>query len=128
MENSFIDLIIRIKNAYMAGNLHVSSPHSKLKEQVVKKLLQLHYLKGYAVKGELKKQMDIELLYQEGNPALTGVTIVSKPGQKNYVSYKKIAPVLSGYGSSVLSTSKGILSGKEAKEAKIGGELLFNVW
>lgn len=128
MENSIIDLIIRIKNGYMAHNEFVQSPQSKFKENLVKKLVNLKYIKGYTVKGELKKTMEIELLYEDGVPAMTEVQIFSKPGRRYYVSHKKLKPVLSGFGYSILSTSKGLLTNKEAEKEHLGGELLFNIW
>lgn len=128
MENSVIDLIIRIKNGYMANNEFIQSPQSKFRESLVKKLVDLKYVKAYTVKGELKKTLEIELLYNEGSPAMTDVQIFSKPGRRYYVSHKKLKPVLSGFGYSILSTSKGILTNKEAQEERLGGELLFNIW
>lgn len=128
MENSIIDLIIRIKNGYMAHNEFIGSPQSKFKESLVKKLVNLKYIKGYTVKGELKKTMEIELLYEEGVPAMTEVQIFSKPGRRYYVSHKKLKPVLNGFGYSIISTSKGLLTNKEAEKEHLGGELLFNIW
>lgn len=112
----------------MANNETIESPQSKFKESLLKKLVNLKYVKGYTVKGELKKTMDIELLYHEGAPAMTDVQIFSKPGRRYYVSHKKLKPVLNGFGYSILSTSKGILTNIEAQKERLGGELLFNIW
>lgn len=128
MENSVIDLIIRIKNGYMAKREFIESPYSRFKEELVKKLVSLKFVKAYAVSGELKKTMKIELTYEEGSPAVTDVEIFSKPGRRFYITHNKLKPVLSGYGYSILSTSKGILTNKEAEKERIGGELLFNIW
>jgi len=128
MENSIIDLIIRIKNGYMAKKETIESPHSKYKETILKKLMSLKFIKNYTVKGEIKKNIIINLSYEEGNPAITDVKIYSKPGMRLYISYKNLKPVLSGFGYSVLSTSKGIMTDREAKKAKLGGELLFSFW
>lgn len=128
MGNSVIDLIIRIKNGYLAKKDQVVSPYSKFKEEVLKKLKTLKFIKDYSLNKEKFNEITIELLYQEGVPALTDVQIFSKPGQKFYVSYKDLKPVMSGYGYSILSTSKGILTNKEAKQQRLGGELLFNIW
>ena len=128
MENSIIDLIIRIKNGYMAKKETIESPHSKYKEAVLKKLVGLKFIKGYEIKGEIKKSMTIDLTYEEGNPAISDVKIYSKPGMRLYISYKNLKPVLSGFGYSILSTSKGIMTDREAKKAKLGGELLFSFW
>jgi len=128
MENSIIDLIIRIKNGYMAKKETIESPYSKYKEAVLKKLISLKSIKGYEVKGEIKKNMTIDLVYEEGKPAISDVKIYSKPGMRLYISYKNLKPVLSGFGYSILSTSKGIMTDKEAKKTKLGGELLFSFW
>lgn len=130
MENSVIDLIIRIKNGYLAGKDNVSASYSKFKEEVLKKLKQLKFIKDYKIEevDNVKKVLVIDLLYVENNPALTDVKIFSKPGRRYYVSYKELKPVLSGYGYSILSTPKGIMTNKEARLKKVGGELLFNIW
>lgn len=128
MENSIIDIVIRIKNGYMARRSSVVSPHSKFKEKLVEKLVGMNYIKSYSVTGEIKKTMTVELLYQDGVPALTDVKIFSKPGRRYYVSHTNLKPVLSGFGHAVISTSKGIMTDKEARKQKIGGELLFSIW
>ena len=128
MENSIIDLVIRIKNGYMAKKEIIESPHSKYKEAILKKLMNLKFIESYSVKGEIKKNIIINLSYEEGKPAITDIKIYSKPGMRLYISYKNLKPVLSGFGYSVLSTSKGIMTDREAKKAKLGGELLFSFW
>ncbi|MEK7523063.1 MAG: 30S ribosomal protein S8 [Patescibacteria group bacterium] len=128
MENSIIDLVIRIKNGYMARKATIESPHSKYKEAILKKLKDLKFIESYSIKGEIKRNIIINLSYEEGNPAITDVKIYSKPGMRLYISYKNLKPVLSGFGYSVLSTSKGIMTDREAKKAKLGGELLFSFW
>ncbi|MCX7955727.1 MAG: 30S ribosomal protein S8 [Patescibacteria group bacterium] len=129
MENSIIDLIIRIKNGYMSQKEEVSSFYSKFKEELIKKLKELKYIKDYSIEEKNKiKIIIIKLNYIENNPVLTDVKIFSKPGRRYYVSYKDLKPVMNGYGYSIISTSKGIMTDKEAKIKKIGGELLFNIW
>ncbi len=112
----------------MAHNELVISPYSKFKEQIARKLVSLKFIKGYTVRGESKKELVIELLYHEGSPAMTDLEIFSKPGRRYYISYNQLKPVLSGFGYSIISTSKGILTHKEARKDKMGGELLFNIW
>ncbi|MEK7633306.1 MAG: 30S ribosomal protein S8 [Patescibacteria group bacterium] len=128
MENSIIDLIIRIKNGYMAKRESIESPYSKYKETILKKLVSLKLIKDYKVEGEIKKNITIDLSYEEDRPAISDVKIYSKPGMRLYISYKNLKPVLSGFGCSILSTSKGIMTDREAKKAKLGGELLFSLW
>ena len=127
--NSTTDLIIRIKNGYTARKETVDSPYSKMREEIVKKLKLLKFIKGYKVeKDGAFKKLIIELSYEEGIPAMTDVKIYSKPGRRWYVTVKKIKTVFGGLGAAILSTPKGILTNQEAKKEKIGGELLFEVW
>jgi len=128
MENSVIDLAIRIKNGYLARRETITVPYSRFKEEVLRKLKDLEFIKNYHVEGDKVKNITVDLLYNNSVPALTDIKIFSKPGQRFYVSYKELKPVLGGLGYSILSTPKGILTNKEAKKEKIGGELLFNVW
>jgi len=129
MENSIIDLIIRIKNGYMAKRDIIVSPYSNYKGEVLKKLLALKYIKGYKVEEENnKKHVVIELLYKDEVPVLTDIKLFSKPGQRIYISYSKLKNVMGGFGVSILSTSKGILTNRQARKQMVGGELLFNIW
>ncbi len=128
MNDPIIDLIIRIKNAYMTKNESLVSPHSSYREAVVKKLKEIGYIEDYSVDGEVIKTISIQLKYDKGVPAVTDIQIVSKPGKREYVSYDDLKSVMSGMGYSVLSTPKGIMTHKEAKKNKLGGELLFLIW
>jgi len=112
----------------MAKKPVILSPHSKYKEAVLEKLKKLKFIEEYKVEGDIKKNITINLKYEEGVPAITDIKVFSKPGMRLYVSYKNLKPVLSGFGYSVLSTSKGIMTDREAKKAKMGGELLFSFW
>ncbi len=125
MQNTTSDLIIRIKNGYMAKKEEVDIPLSKLNFAILEKLKSLKYI-GSIIKAE--KNFKVRLLYNEKIPVLTGVMIYSKPGRRYYVSYKDLKPVLGGLGYSLISTPKGILTNQEARGKKVGGELLFAVW
>jgi len=126
--NPIVDLIIRIKNAYMTGNETVSSPHSVYRVYVLEKLKKLGYILNYSISGEIKKVIIIQLKYEEGVPALTDVKIYSKAGNRIHISYKEVKPVMSGMGYSIISTSRGILTNRELKKMKLVGELLFAIW
>jgi small subunit ribosomal protein S8 len=128
MGSSYIDFIIRLKNGYLAGKEEIVSPYSRLNEMIAKKLVSLGYIKSAEVQGEVRKNLIIKLLYKDKKPIFTDVKIFSKPGRRYYVSYRDLKPVLSGLGNSIISTSKGLLTDKEAKKLKVGGELLFNIW
>lgn len=129
MNNTIIDLIIRIKNGYIANRESIECPYSKLREEVLKKLAALKFIKGYKIdKSVTFHKFIIELKYENGIAALTDVKIYSKPGRRWYVPAKKISQVFGGLGASILSTPKGILTNKEARKEQTGGELLFEVW
>lgn len=129
MNSGVIDLVIRIKNGYLAKREGIESPYSKLKEGVTKKLQELGFVQEYHVEGEgARKNLIIMLKYTHGEPAFTDVTIRSKPGQRWYITVNNIKPVMSGIGYMIISTSKGLMTNVEAKKAKIGGELLFEIW
>ncbi len=129
VNSAIIDLIIRLKNGYLAKREVISSPYSTFREKVLVVLKNLKFIKDFSIEGDKpKKKIFIYLLYKDGVPAMTNVKIFSKPGQRIYVSYKKMKPVMGGLGYSILSTSKGILTNYEAKKNKVGGELLFNIW
>jgi len=129
MENSVNDLVIRVKNGYMAKKDVITSPFSKFREQVVKKLKEIGYVSDYKVtEVDGKKEITITLVYKKGVADFTDVRIFSTPGRRVYVSYKDLKQVVSGYGYSILSTPSGIMTNREARLKKVGGELLFNIW
>lgn len=126
---SVIDLIIRIKNGYMAGNMEVSVPATKVKLEVLKKLVSTGYISSFdVVEDGHKKVATLKLKYDNKRPAMMDVKIMSKPGKRVYVPASEIPKVVNGIGICVLSTNTGILTGNEAKKANVGGELLFNIW
>lgn len=126
--NPIVDIIIRIKNAYMTGNESVSAQYSVYKVSVLEKLKQLGYIADFSVSGDVKKIINIKLKYENSVPALTDVKIYSTSGNRTYVSYKDVKSVMSGMGYSLISTSRGIFTNREIKKMKLGGELLFAIW
>ncbi len=124
----YIDLIIRIKNGYLAKKDTIESPHSKFKVEILKKLKSLNLIKDFKVAGAKVKKINIELLYTSGQPAINSLKIYSSPGRRWYTSAKALKPVRGGLAWAILSTPKGVLTNVEAKKENIGGELLFEVW
>lgn len=122
------DLVIRIKNGYMADRESIVVPFSKLNESILVKLKKLNYIGEYTVEGEVVKNFTVNLKYDDGVSAFTDVKIFSTPGRRWYTTYHEIKPVLGGIGTAIISSSKGILTGVEAKKEKVGGELLFHIW
>lgn len=123
------DMLARIKNAILAHHTTIILPHSKLKEAMLKKLLEHDYLAKLEVRP-LTPQAEIEitLRYEDDICAISGLKLFSKPGRRFYQPAKKIPRALDGYGLTLVSTSKGILTGQEAKKLNVGGELLCQVW
>lgn len=127
--DAIADMIIRLKNAGMAGKDAVQIPYSKMKQEICSLLEKQGFIKSVSKKGKKTiKTLDVELLYRGSDPRITGVKRLSKPSRRMYVSAKEIRPVKRGFGTIVLSTPKGILTGVEAKKEKIGGEALFEIW
>ncbi|MCF7889620.1 30S ribosomal protein S8 [Candidatus Bipolaricaulota bacterium] len=124
------DMIARIRNASRMGHDSVTLPSSNLKESVAEVLVNEGYVSDFEVE-ELpgnKKELEIGLSYNEGEPVIDGMEKVSKPSRRVYVSQGEIPQVLGGLGTVVLSTSRGLMTGKDAREDNVGGELLFKVW
>ncbi|MEO0254061.1 MAG: 30S ribosomal protein S8 [candidate division WOR-3 bacterium] len=130
VNDSISDMLIRIKNALMRKKDKVSVSYSKLLERVAELLKREGFINDYEIKGEsVKKELIIHLKYdEEGNPLITDVKRVSKPGRRIYVKKDNIPWVNNGMGIAILSTSKGIITDREARRLKIGGELLCEVW
>lgn len=123
------DMIIRIKNAGMAKRPTVDVPHSMLKLAIAEKLKEHGYVIAVEKRGrKVKKTLEITLAYNEGAPRINGVKRISKPGRRMYAKVADIVPIKYGHGTSLLSTPKGILTGEEARKAKLGGEMLFYIW
>ena len=121
------DLLVRIKNASTMKHERVNLPLSNMREAVARVLLSEGYL---ADVEPPQKQHSLSLLlaYQGGKPAVNGFKRISKPSRRLYMGVNEIKPVKRGHGISVLSTPKGILSGKEARKQNVGGEILFEIW
>lgn len=124
------DFVTRIKNAVATGKASVPVPFSSFKMAIAEKLKDAGYVKSIERKGKkVRKTLDIVLQYSDaGKPAVSGARRISKPGRRVYKSAHEIVPVRYGHGSLVLSTPKGIMTDKEARKARVGGEALFEIW
>src|SRR4030042_2347935 len=122
--NNLGDLLIKIKNAYMARRKSLNVGHGVQKENLVKILLANKYLEGFEVTGTgIKKTIKINLLYLKKIPAVSGVKVISRPGLRVYTKAKAITKVLGGSGLSLVSTPEGLMTGREARKRNLGGEL-----
>ena len=123
------DLIIQIKNAGAIGKDFVVLPHSRHKHDVAAKLKDLGYVGDVEKVGKEKPTLKITVAYNEnGSPKIKDVKRVSKPGRRLYTNFREAHPVKYGEGALILSTPKGILSDSEARQNRVGGEMLFTIW
>ncbi len=129
MTDPIADMIIRIKNALLAGHTNVEIPHSKVKEALASILVEEGYITGMVVKPQIPQAIiEVSLKYVGKVPAITDVRRVSKPGRRIYSNVKDIPKALGGYGITVLSTSKGVMTDTKARQTNSGGEVLCQVW
>jgi small subunit ribosomal protein S8 len=124
------DLITRIRNAQMRNKSKVSTPGSRMRANVLEVLKSEGYIRGYATVEHAggRSEIEIELKYADGEPVIREIDRVSKPGRRVYVSARNLPRVNNGLGISVLSTPKGIMADHDAREANVGGEVLFTVF
>ncbi len=123
------DLITRIRNAIMVGKTEVRVPTSKLKVAVTDGLKSAGYIASYEVEEAKPRGILHIVINEEGTPAkITEITKISKPGRRVYVGAEEIPVVKSGRGLVLISTSKGIMTGREAKKQHLGGEILVKVY
>ena len=119
------DMLIRIKNAYMAHRDVVEIPKSRLKHELALLLAKLNYVDKVNSDSTYIK---ISLFYRQGKPATSGVKRLSKPGLRRYAGVDEIKKMHFGLGHLVISTPQGLKTHKEAIKAKMGGEILFQIW
>lgn len=122
------DMLSRIRNASMRRKPFVDVPYSSMKVRVIKILQQEGYILRYAiVDGNPAPVIKVLLKYKEGKSVITEIKRVSKPGRRAYADKKSIPSVIGGLGITIISTSKGVITGKKAKELGIGGEMICTV-
>ena len=119
------DMLTRIRNAHRALHADLAIPASKLKASIAAILKDEGYITDFSVADDA---LSITLKYQGGKPIISGLKRISKPGRRIYVGSEEIPQVQNGLGISILSTSRGILEGGTARELKVGGELLCEIW
>ena len=124
------DMLTRIRNAQERGKSKVSTPHSKLRENVLNVLQGEGFIRGFAVVqlGNNKAEIEVELKYFDGAPVIRELHRVSKPGRRVYASVSTLPTVYNGLGISILSTPKGVMSDADARAQNVGGEVLCTVF
>jgi len=124
------DMLVSIKNALAVKKETVSVPYSKVKMEIAKILAKEKFLKEAEHKGKkVKKTIDVVLSYKDsGEPSIADIKRISKPSRRVYIGTDKIKQIRHGFGIQILSTPKGLLTDKEAKKEKVGGEVICEVW
>jgi small subunit ribosomal protein S8 len=129
MQDPIADMLTRVRNAGAAGLKKIEMPSSKEKAAIAAVLKEEGYISDFAVLEDgAKRILSVTLKYYQGMPVIEGIERVSKPSCRIHCTCKDIPKVRGGLGTVVLSTPHGILSGRKAKEANVGGEVLLYVW
>ena len=137
MTDPISDMLTRIRNAVTAKHTRVDLPASKLKAEIARILQDEGYIQGYRLAEEPAKKagrharqvIRIFLKYgPHGEKVISGIERISRPGRRVYLGVDEVPPVLGGLGTSILTTSRGVMTGRAAKKAGVGGEVLCNVW
>lgn len=123
------DMLARIRNAIMANHARAEMPLSKLKVRIAEILKDEGFIDDYSVQPERPATLTILLKYgRDRSSAIVGLRRRSRPGRREYVSHGELPKVMSGMGVSIISTSRGVLTTRQAEQARVGGELLCEVW
>lgn len=137
MTDPISDMITRIRNAVSAKQTRVDIPASKLKVEIARILQDEGYIQGYRQVEEppqkngrqARQLLRVFLKYgPHGERVITGLERISRPGRRVYLGVENVPQVLGGLGTSILTTSRGVMTGRAAKQAGVGGEVLCNVW
>ncbi|MEI9914129.1 MAG: 30S ribosomal protein S8 [Candidatus Saccharibacteria bacterium] len=123
------DMLTRIRNAIAVNKTEINLPHSNIKEAVAKLLVENNFIDGLRVEGDkISKSLVLTLNQDHANARITEITKLSKPGRRTYVNAREIPTVKQGRGIVIISTSKGVMSGDQAKSEHVGGELICQVY
>lgn len=125
------DMLARINNGYLARHQAVTIPHSRIKEKIAKILVKEGYLKSLKIeKAENSKLKTLvcQLTYQNGQPSVSSIKRISKPGKRVYRPCDHIPWTISGYGITLISTTAGVMTDREARKKKLGGEIICQIY
>ncbi len=128
MQDTLADMLTRIRNGHMAEKSAVTMPASKLKASVAAVLKEEGYIADFAVEGEGKPVMTVELKYFEGKPVIESIQRVSRPSLRVYKGASDLPKVSGGLGVAIVSTSRGVMTDRAARAAGIGGEVICTVF
>ena len=122
------DMLTCVRNANMVLKENVDVPHSKIKEGIARILKSEGFIDEFGVEGDAKKRLKMKLRFNGRKGVIEGLKRISRPGLRQYVQATEVPRVLGGIGTAILSTSRGIMTGAEARKENIGGEVLCHVW
>ncbi len=122
------NMLTCVRNASQALLEEAAMPHSKIKENIARILKNEGYIAEFGVEGDAKKTLKMKLKYNGRRGVIEGLKRVSRPGLRQYVSASEVPRVLGGLGVAILSTSKGVMTGQDARKESVGGEVLCHVW
>lgn len=122
------NFLTSIRNGYLAHKVTVSSPNSKIKVEIAKILEKHGFISSYEVKKEHPAQIIVTLHYMKDQPVLTHIKRISVPGVRRFSKSKDLTPVRSGVGITIISTSKGLMTDRDARKEKLGGEIICRLW
>ena len=129
MTDPISDMLTRIRNAQAVSHQTVAVPFSKLKFNLAKILEKEGLVNKVTTQGrKVRKVIEIELRYQKGQPITTSLKRVSKPGRRLYIRKDQVRSIRQGYGLSIISTSQGLMTNKQAKKRGLGGEVICEIW
>ena len=130
MSDPLGDMLTRIRNGQMAAKNTISAPASKLRTNVLEVLRREGYIRGYEMVelGRGKRELSIQLKYHNGEPVIRELRRVSKPGRRIYAGVQELPRVYNGLGIAIVSTPRGVMSAAEARDARVGGEVLCTVF
>jgi small subunit ribosomal protein S8 len=124
MSDPIADMLTRIRNGQSAAKAEVAMPASKVKASIAKVLKDEGYIKDYSVTEDVKAEMTVSLKYFEGKPVIESIKRTSRPGLRIFKGKDALPKVLNGLGIAIVTTSKGVMTDREARAAGIGGEIL----
>jgi small subunit ribosomal protein S8 len=133
MTDPIADFLTRLRNAAKAQHQDVAIPSSKLKRELARILKEQGYIEGYSIEppapGRPGEQITVTLKYTvDRKPVISGMQRVSRPGQRTYVDHSHIPRIQGGMGTAIISTSQGVMTGHEARQQGVGGEVVARVW
>lgn len=124
MSDPIADMLTRIRNGQSAAKADITMPASKMKQAVAQVLKDEGYIKDFSVNADVKSEMTISLKYFDGRPVIENIKRISRPGLRIYKNKDELPKVLNGLGIAIISTSKGVMSDRQARAAGHGGEVI----